>query len=158
MSAQSNKTILDALNKIHEDSALRFYDSLKCVFSNRPLFPDDYGYNQLVDIGVLIKQFDEELRDEFGDSERDYMSYPDTVPDELSGVKLTVTDSYGGEGEGDSYWIVMLIAAPGGIDFYAKADGWYSSYDGGGFDDNAFEVIPKEVVKIEWERKDKNGD
>lgn len=158
MVVQSNKTILDALNKIHEESALRFYDSLKYTFSRRPIFSTDYEYNQLVDIDTLIKQFDKELGDEFGENERDYMSYPGTVPDELSGVKLTVTDSYGGEGEGDSYWIVMLITAPGGIDFYAKADGWYSSYAGGEFGDNAFEVTPKEVVKIEWERKGKNDD
>lgn len=62
---------------------------------------------------------------------------------------LTYIDSYGGEGQGDDYWVVFKLGKQ-----HFRVDGWYSSYEGGELDGEPYEVTPKEVKAIEWVRKD----
>lgn len=62
--------------------------------------------------------------------------------------KVEFEDSFGGEGQGDDYWVVVKLD-----DRYFRVDGYYSSWDGGELDGELEEVVPKEVKKIEWETK-----
>lgn len=57
-------------------------------------------------------------------------------------------NSYGGEGCGDDYWVVVKLN-----DRYFRVSGYYDSWNGGELDGELEEVIPKEVKKIEWETK-----
>lgn len=54
-------------------------------------------------------------------------------------------DSYGGEGQGEDYWTVILIRNPSNHDeqYCIKLQGWYSSYDGAEFEGWSF-VEPKQ--------------
>ncbi|MFC6021529.1 hypothetical protein ACFP2T_35845 [Plantactinospora solaniradicis] len=56
---------------------------------------------------------------------------------------LRVVDSYGGEGEGDEFWVVISITDGAGAVRYFKRLGWYQSYgDGGHLDGPTVEVAP----------------
>lgn len=63
----------------------------------------------------------------------------ETTRDGLTGK---VVDSYGGEGEGDRYWMVISLS-DGLTTRYFRRDGWYASYDGGYLDGETYEVKPK---------------
>lgn len=57
---------------------------------------------------------------------------------------------FGGEGEGDRYW--MVISASDGLTTrYFRRDGWYASYDGGHLDGDTYEVAPKTKTVVEYE-------
>jgi len=57
---------------------------------------------------------------------------------------VTVVDEYGGEGQGDEYWIAFRVEfAEGPIRFF-RMNGYYASYDGGTFDGPFEEVQPVE--------------
>lgn len=62
--------------------------------------------------------------------------------------KVTYVDDYGGEGQGDEYWVVFKVG-----DQFFRVDGWYASYDGGELDGDVYEVEPQEVTVIEYNRK-----
>jgi hypothetical protein len=61
-----------------------------------------------------------------------------------------VEASFGGEGEGDQYWMVISVS-DGTTTRYFRRDGWYASYDGGYLDGETYEVSPKEKVIVVYE-------
>lgn len=90
--------------------------------------PKDYGYSNVYE---FIKGEEESV--------------------EVPGIgKLEFVDEYGGEGQGDDYWVVFKTAETGQL---WRADGWYASHHGGEIDGEVYEVEPKEVVQTVYERK-----
>jgi hypothetical protein len=70
------------------------------------------------------------------------------------GVNARREEEYGGEGNGDEFWLVVKLwftEAPNHPEYY-RMDGYYSSYEGGELDGEWFEVIPVPVQKIEWRK------
>lgn len=65
-------------------------------------------------------------------------------------LKVELEDAYGGEGQGDCYWIVFWVKS-GKDKILLKQDGWYASYEGGTLDGDLTEVKPVEKVVIEYE-------
>jgi hypothetical protein len=61
-----------------------------------------------------------------------------------------VVTSYGGEGGGDQYWMVISVS-DGETTRYFRKDGWYASYDGGYLDGETYEVTPKERTVVFYE-------
>jgi hypothetical protein len=61
-----------------------------------------------------------------------------------------VEAEYGGEGQGDEYWMVVSISDGKTARFFRK-DGWYASYDGGYLDGKTYEVTPKEKLVTYYE-------
>jgi hypothetical protein len=57
---------------------------------------------------------------------------------------------YGGEGQGDDYWVVISIT-DGETTRYFRKDGWYASYDGGSLDGETYEVKPVEKLVTFYE-------
>lgn len=68
------------------------------------------------------------------------------------GFILTEEKRFGGEGQGDNYWIVFS-AEKDGIKKFFKLDGWYSSYEGSCIDSYStfYEVEEVEKVVKVWE-------
>ena len=62
-----------------------------------------------------------------------------------------MVDSYGGEGQGDTYYKVFKFES-GDKAAHIKFDGYYSSYEGSEYR-QAFLVEPKEVTVIEYFKK-----
>lgn len=48
--------------------------------------------------------------------------------------RVTVVEIFGGEGEGDRYYLVFRVEAEDGTVRFFKMNGWYASHDGGHFD------------------------
>lgn len=63
---------------------------------------------------------------------------------------VTLVDSYGGEGQGDSYWIVFQVD-DGETKRVFKRDGWYASHDGSYLDGPTTEVKPVLKTITVWE-------
>lgn len=63
---------------------------------------------------------------------------------------LTLIDSFGGEGQGDSYWMVLRLTQ-GDVERTFKMDGWYASHDGGYYDGPFTEVKPVQKMITVWE-------
>lgn len=61
---------------------------------------------------------------------------------------FSYVDRYGGEGMGDSFYVIFKVSRDG-VDRYFKWDGWYSSYEGCN-PESFYEVVPKEVMAIEY--------
>lgn len=59
-------------------------------------------------------------------------------------------DSYGGEGQGEQYWMIISVVQ-GDVIRTFKLDGWYASYDGGYYDE-FYEVIPELKTITVWEK------
>jgi hypothetical protein len=114
-------------------------DSLKKFFNQ---LDESEGLNP----GVL----DEYGRGLFADKS-DFHYAGDNVPAKISGFTITKLESYGGEGEGDSFWAVFSVEKDG-VQKYWKWDGWYASYDGG-YLESLFEVEPEQVVVTKWKEK-----
>jgi len=60
-------------------------------------------------------------------------------------------ESFGGEGSGDDYWMVIRLVFPDGVERLFKKPGWYASYDGGCLDGDLREVKPVERVVTFYE-------
>jgi len=63
----------------------------------------------------------------------------------------TLVEDFGGEGQGDEYWIVVRLIFPDGVDRLVRKDGWYASYDGGYLDGDLREVQPVERMVTFYE-------
>lgn len=66
---------------------------------------------------------------------------------------VSVKDSYGGEGRGDSYWYVFeIIDKNTSTNYYVKYNGYYDSWNGVNWDycDGPVFVKPTEKVIIDW--------
>ncbi len=57
---------------------------------------------------------------------------------------------YGGEGDGDQYWVVISLS-DGLTTRHFRKDGWYASYDGGYLDGDTSEVKPVEKTVVFYE-------
>lgn len=68
---------------------------------------------------------------------------------EVEGLpKIELVEEFGGEGQGDDYWVVFKVG-----DQFFKKNGWYASYDGGELDGDLHEVFPTEVTRTEYTTK-----
>jgi hypothetical protein len=71
-----------------------------------------------------------------------------TTPALASGPAYKVAE-YGGEGQGDDLWVVFQVG-----DQFFKVEGYYSSWDGGRYDDpTPYEVEPVQVTVTEYRAK-----
>lgn len=61
-------------------------------------------------------------------------------------------DSYGGDGQGEEYWVVSrILDKRTNESFFIKFDGYYSSWEGSDFSNNDWDVVaPKEVKVVQW--------
>lgn len=66
----------------------------------------------------------------------------------LGDVKLV--DKYGGEGQGDDYWVVFSVS-DGDVTRLFRKSGWYASYAGGEFDSDLEEVRAQQKVVTVYE-------
>ena len=64
-------------------------------------------------------------------------------------IKFKPVDSFGGEGQGDSYWSVYSFTKDDET-VYVKFDGWYQSYNGAEYD-SWFFVKPVQVTVTQYE-------
>jgi hypothetical protein len=69
---------------------------------------------------------------------------------DYDGFTAKVVAEYGGEGQGDAYWVVVSIS-DGETARYFRRDGWYASYDGGNLDGPTTEVAPQEKMIVVYE-------
>jgi hypothetical protein len=63
---------------------------------------------------------------------------------------LTLVDSYGGEGQGDDYWMVLKLTQ-GDVVRTFKMNGYHVSHDGSYYDGPFVEVTPKLKTITVWE-------
>lgn len=94
----------------------------------------------------------EELREEFGgydsldtDSAWSEVKYSRGDEKTVDGLTAKVVAEYGGEGQGDDYWVVISLS-DGLFTRYFRRDGWYASYDGGYLDGETYEVRPQQKL------------
>lgn len=71
-------------------------------------------------------------------------------------VMLTREECYGGEGQGDEFWLVVK-AQKGHESFLFRVDGWYASYDGGYLEGHPYEVVPEEIVVTRYVKPELKG-
>lgn len=64
---------------------------------------------------------------------------------------VELAEEYGGEGQGDEFWIVLKVTEGDNIG-YLRVDGWYASFAGGELDGDPYEVQPKEATVTVWEK------
>lgn len=97
-------------------------DALKTHFSENPVSNRGDIYHELGD----------ELK--WGSARKDGLELPNIGT-------LNLVESFGGEGQGDQYWLIFSLG-----DQLFKLDGWYASFDGGYYE-RILEVEAKEVTK-----------
>lgn len=64
---------------------------------------------------------------------------------------VTQVEQFGGEGQGDDYWIVVRIVSEDGSERFFKRCGWYASYNGGYYEGPTLAVKPAEKTIIVWD-------
>ena len=99
------------------------------------------------EIEKAISDYEEEngLEDSYEQVFKSLIS-EDEAEYDIPGIgKVEYAESYGGEGQGDEYWLVIKV----GKQFF-RVNGWYSSYEGGELDGTLEEVMPKQVVRTEY--------
>lgn len=70
--------------------------------------------------------------------------------DDGSVINLCLIEQYGGEGQGDNYWIVFTLDKNGKDKIAVRRNGWYASYAGHEWNDYE-EVKPVQKVITVWE-------
>ena len=109
------------------------------------------GINALEHDEIVNSLFYEEL------SMEGLKKYPDDFAElakfaaSLDLTDFKMVDSYGGEGQGDTYYKVFKFESGDKV-AHIKFDGYYSSYEGSEYQ-QAFLVEPKEVTVIEYFKK-----
>lgn len=73
-----------------------------------------------------------------------------------NGIHVEHVESFGGEGQGDTAWVVVKATRGDEVKFFRK-DGYYASYDGFTWDGAFAEVTPKEKTVTVYETMD-SGD
>lgn len=63
-----------------------------------------------------------------------YVYSGDPIVQEIAGSRVTLEQQVGGEGEGDEYFLVFKVDNPDGSVQYFRKDGYYTSYEGTGWD------------------------
>lgn len=94
---------------------MTLYTTLKDYFDNTPGAPEKAMYGDL-------KGFTHWKSDTYQPSEFEKWA-------EGYGIELESVDSYGGEGEGSTYYHVWKFTGQG-EEVYLRFDGYYQSYDG----------------------------
>ena len=103
---------------------------------------DNYVYSETVD------EENQAIQGEGGEDVFALDSNDDLV---IDGALVKVVDSYGGEGQGSDFWVVVSVEKEGEVTRYVKNSGWYASYDGGYFDSTkGTEVFPFKKVSTSW--------
>lgn len=92
----------------------------------------------------LIKKFEE-------DDELAECYFCEDNDPELDVLSQKLVDSYGGEGDGSTFYTVWEFKTPDET-FYLRFDGFYASYSGAEYE-NLFEVFPEEVTRTEYKVK-----
>jgi hypothetical protein len=62
-------------------------------------------------------------------------------------------DSYGGEGLGESAWVIFCVTEPSEEQYFMRINLYYSSYNGMDWDSwerNSEIVVQKEILRKEW--------
>jgi len=107
-------------------------------------------------VAVLLAESDSEILRDFFNSDAPSEGYKYNSEDtneflkkenELN-IKHEHMDSFGGEGEGEMYWVVYKFTKETEV-VYVKFSGSYYSYSGSDYDEFFF-VEPKEVTRIEY--------
>lgn len=69
------------------------------------------------------------------------------------GPVTVVEDIGGGEGDGETRFVVFQLDNTDGYTQFFRADGYYASWDGSNWDDSdLYEVVPQPVQKVEYVR------
>lgn len=69
----------------------------------------------------------------------------------VDGYTFAFQEDFGGEGQGDDYWVVFSVTKEDYSEFY-KVPGWYASHHGGELEvENTYAVQPVEKVITVWE-------
>ena len=68
----------------------------------------------------------------------------------IDGFEIKYEDDFGGEGDGDSYWLVIsILELESNEKTYIRFNGYYDSWNGTEWEDWQI-VNPKEVSVIQW--------
>lgn len=59
-------------------------------------------------------------------------------------------DRFGGEGQGDRYWVVVKLVEADGTETYYRRNGWYQSFNGAELDGPTEIVKPSEKIVRIW--------
>lgn len=115
---------------------------------------------------AITKQYDEEFDGDFeyyddagssewGNLEEDIYTWrkDEEKTAELEGIgTVRLIESFGGEGEGDNYYLIVSITdSDGGVRFFKRL-GWYASYDGGHYEGPTVEVESKQKTITVYEQ------
>lgn len=93
----------------------------------------------------LVSKYEEDHGDELDGNVYESIKWGSDI--EVPGLgKLELVEDFGGEGQGDDYWVVFKVG-----DQFFKKNGWYASYDGGELDGDLYEVVPVQVSRTEYE-------
>lgn len=79
------------------------------------------------------------------------MNEPSDDPVDTPLGALRTEKTYGGEGQGDEYWVVVSFTDSEGNVRYFQRAGWYQSFHGGELEGPTTEVTPKEKVITVYE-------
>lgn len=104
-------------------------------------------------INELLENFFElvDSGDADGPASWQEIKYADGVPCDVPGLgRLNLVEEYGGEGQGEEYWVVFSLTE-GNLNRYFRKPGWYQSYDGGELDGDLTEVNPVAKVITVWQ-------
>lgn len=98
------------------------------------------------EVQEIFEQFDRDINY----YNQDDVHYSDFEND--SYIIESKIDRYGGEGQGDEYWVVSRVQDKRtGESFFIKFDGYYSSWEGSDFSNNDWSIVkPQEVKVIQW--------
>lgn len=103
---------------------------------------------------ALAEEYDYDEEDfqllEDNSSAWSYVKYEVNETYTLDGLTAKREADYGGEGQGDQYWVVVSIS-DGLTTRYFKRNGWYASYNGGYLDGPTEEVKPKQKTITVYE-------
>lgn len=92
--------------------------------------------------------------DEYYDMYREYVNdaWTGNNPLRIADFTVKIEEQFGGEGQGDTYWVVFSLERDGEKKYF-KLDGWYASYNGHEFEDfyDFYEVKQVEKVVKVWE-------
>lgn len=109
---------------------------------------------------LVTDSYDEEsIREEFAEynglweSGNAWQEVKYSTPKEVTvdGLTAKTVAEYGGEGQGDDYWLVISLADETATRYF-RMDGWYASYSGGELDGDPYEVRPQEKVITVYEK------
>jgi len=77
---------------------------------------------------MTYKEINDKLKELSGsvNEAREILEYPDEETEKIFG-KIESIDSYGGEGQGETYYNIFFFPEH---DVYLRIDGFYSSYEG----------------------------